>query len=129
MQVLPVAGGWNKVVDLFGRVYAGEMERRPGRFMILLIDCDRNLDRIGKVKARIPQQLGDRVFVLGVLTEPEYLKPDLGPLETIGSAMAQDCREGTRTTWAHKLLRHNTAELDRLYDQVRPLLFGSPPGQ
>jgi len=39
--------------------------------------------------------------------------------------MAKDCREDTDTTWGHPLLRHNTGELDRLREHVRPILFAS----
>jgi hypothetical protein len=69
--------------------------------------------------------LTGRVFILGALTEPEALKADLGSYETIGLAMARDCREETDTTWGHRLLRHNERELDRLRAKVRPILFQS----
>jgi hypothetical protein len=63
------------------------------------------------------------VFILGVLTEPEGLKPDLGAYETIGLAMAKDCREETETVWGHSLLRHNEKELHRLREDVHQFLF------
>jgi hypothetical protein len=63
------------------------------------------------------------VFILGTLTEPEALKRDLGSYETIGLALAQDCRDETDTTWGHDLLRHNAGELERLRETVRPILF------
>jgi hypothetical protein len=56
------------------------------------------------------------------ITEPEELKATLGSYETIGMALAQDCREGT-DTWGHALLKHNTAEIERLREHVRPILF------
>jgi hypothetical protein len=62
--------------------------------------------------------LKDRVFVLGVWSEPEALKANLGSYETIGMAMAEDCREETDTIWGHDLLRHNASELDRLREHV-----------
>jgi len=65
----------------------------------------------------------DRVFILGAWTEPEDLKADLGSYETIGLAMAKDCREETNRIWRHDLLRHNTSEIDRLRRLVRPILF------
>jgi hypothetical protein len=37
--------------------------------------------------------------------------------------MAQDCREETDKIWGHALLKHNAAELARLREQVRPILF------
>ena len=71
----------------------------------------------------IPESLADRVFIPGVLAEPEELKMQLGSYETIGKAMADDCRDETNITWDHALLQHNAAELERLRQQIRPLLF------
>jgi hypothetical protein len=123
MQVLPVAGGWNEVVKVFESTHVAEMNRWPNRFMILLIDFDDREDRAGHVKNAIPKHLADRVFVLGVLTEPENLKAELGSYDKIGSDLAADCREGTDTTWGHRLLRHNAGELGGLRERVRPFLF------
>ena len=67
--------------------------------------------------------LSDRVFILGTLTEPEALKGALGSYEKIGRDLATDCREETDKTWGHKLLRHNTGELDRLRPHARLILF------
>jgi hypothetical protein len=123
LQVLDVAGGWIEVLDLFESVHAVEMDRWHLRLMILIIDFDNRENRLQGAKARIPQHLAERVFILGVLSEPEALRNALGSYESIGSAMAQDCREGTDTTWGHELLRHNASELGRLNQSVRPILF------
>jgi hypothetical protein len=123
IQVLPVAGGWTKVLDRFKSNHVREMDKYPGRFMVLLIDFDGQADRLDRAKAAVPDHLQDRVFVLGVWTEPEYLKPDLGSYETIGRALAKDCREGTDSTWNHGLLRHNSGEIGRLRERVRPILL------
>jgi hypothetical protein len=101
------------------------MERYPQRFLILLIDFDGRGDRLDNAKAVIPDNLKDRVFVLGVWSEPEALKTHLGSYETIGMAMAEDCREETDTVWGHDLLQHNASEIDRLREHVRPILFQS----
>ena len=103
IKVLPEANGWRKVLDLFQSVHVAEMDRWPEQFMVLLIDCDGHADRLGDLKAAVPKHLADRVFVLGVLTEPEDLKPDFGALEGIGSGMAKDCRENTDSIWGHQL--------------------------
>ncbi len=123
MQVLRVAGGWREVLDLFMEVHVVEMDRWPRQRMVLLIDFDNVEDRLQDAKARIPERLTDRVFILGVLSKPEDLKGYLGPYEKIGLAMAKDCREETNTTWGHDLLRHNASELGRLREHVRPILF------
>lgn len=125
MYVLPVAGGWNKVLNVFEAVHIVEMDRCQSRFMVLLIDFDSKLDRLKEAKAVIPDHLVDRVFVLGAWNEPEDLKESLGPYETIGSKMADDCRKDSHETWGNDLLKHNAAELERLREHVRPILFAT----
>ena len=126
IQVLEEAGGWNKVLECFLSDHVAAMKRYTGRFMVLLIDFDGEEGRLQDAKALIPGNLQDRVFVLGALSEPEALKRAIpGSYETIGLALARDCREKTNTTWGHNLLRHNASELDRLREYVRPILF--PP--
>ncbi|MSV28306.1 MAG: hypothetical protein EXQ52_06120 [Bryobacterales bacterium] len=94
--------------------------------MVLLIDFDGGQRRLDQAKAAIPDSLKDRVFVLGVLTEPESLRAKLEQTyEEIGHAMAEDCHQETTMTWGHELLKHNTSEVDRLRTHVRPFLFGS----
>jgi len=75
----------------------------------------RQQDRLARVQECIPDNLVDRLLVIGVRTEPEVL----------GQAMAEDCREETDTTWGRELLRHNAGEIDRLRQHVRPFLFRS----
>ncbi len=123
MQVLSVARGWPRVLELFQSVHVSEMESNSHRLMILLIDFDGKVERLTQAQAVIPGNLTDRVFILGALNDPEDLKATLGPYENIGSAMARDCRDGTNETWGHELLQHNAGELDRLRKQVRPMLF------
>jgi hypothetical protein len=125
IQVLEEVGGWTQVLERFLSDHVVDMERYPVRFMVLLIDFDGREERLDDAKARIPAHLTDRVFILGALTEPEALKVSLGDYETIGLAMARDCREETDRTWGHNLLRHNTGELERLREHVRPILFPS----
>jgi hypothetical protein len=123
MGLLNVAGGWTKTLELFALEHEMKMDLYPERFMVLLIDFDGNQQRLTDAKATIPHHLSERVFILGVLTEPEALK---GDLEQIGADLAKDCREDTHTAWAHPLLQHNAGELDRLRKRVRPILFASP---
>jgi hypothetical protein len=120
MQVLPEVGGWLKVLEEFKAVHIGEMNRNSNRFMILLIDFDGQEDRMDRAREVVPTHLTDRVFVLGVWTEPEDLE---GDYETIGAALAKDCHEGTSKMWGDPLLKHNEAEVDRLRERVRSILF------
>ncbi len=101
-----------------------QMLTQPNRFMVLLIDCDGDENRLGDARSAIPSNLTSRVFILGALTEPERLKSDLGGYERIGAGMATDCRNGTDLIWGHPLLRHNAKEVARLRECVRPILFG-----
>src|SRR5580698_4937110 len=99
------------------------MNRNANRFMVLLIDFDGRDDRLTTARSIIPDNLKERVFVLGSWSEPERLRKNLGSYETIGLAMAKDCRDNTEMTWGHDLLRHNAHELERLRVLVRPVLF------
>ena len=122
--MLEVAGGWNEVLLRFLSDHVPGMERYADRTMILLIDFDARERRLEEAKGRIPENLADRVFLLGAFSEPEALKKALSDsYEGIGRKLAQDCREGTDGTWGHPLLRHNAAELDRLRTRVNPILF------
>ncbi len=128
VQILPVAGGWLHVCDIFVSNHAPLMDKYEKRFIVLLIDFDGNLNRLREVQQlieqRIPAPLTGRVFVLGARTEPEELKRcGLGSYEAIGRTMADDCRNGTQTIWAHELLRHNEGELNRLREAVCSILF------
>jgi hypothetical protein len=123
MYVLKPAGGWLEVLRIFESEHISQMDRFANRFMLLLIDFDGDIARLEIVKARIPSRLAERVFVLGVLSEPEELKAQEGSYETIGQRMAQDCQNETNTIWSHRLLQHNAIEVERLREQVRPVLF------
>ena len=113
------------MLDRFLSDHVAGMERYPNRFMVLLIDFDDREERMQDAKATVPVHLMERVFILGSRSEPEALKAELGAYETIGLALARDCREETDTTWSHVLLRHNASELARFREHVRPILFPS----
>jgi hypothetical protein len=125
IQVLPIANGWEKVVANFNDNHVAEMRKLSERTIVLLIDFDEQEDRLNYVMSQIPEDLHDRVFVLGVLSEPEDLKRNTGTgkLEKIGEPLAKDCAEDTNELWGDPLLRHNKAELDRLILSVKPFLF------
>lgn len=131
LQLLPVAGGWTKVLEKFAENYVSYMRKHEAGTMILLVDFDDREDRLQRIKTAIPEDLSDRVFVLGTKTEPEdlkkrprdYKKERLGSLENVGRMLAQDCVDGTDTTWSHDLLAHNSEELKRLRPHVEGFLF------
>jgi len=124
VKVLPLPGGWKKTVGEFTKKYASEMRQLPQRMMVLLIDFDENENRLSYVESHIPDDLKARVFVLGVLSEPENLRTDIKKtFEEIGEALAKDCSDNTNELWGHTLLKHNKGELDRMASSVKPFLF------
>jgi hypothetical protein len=127
IQILQEAGGWLVLLERFQSDHIAGMHKYPTRFMILLIDLDGKLDRIGDVARQIPAELAARVFILSTLTEPEDLRASAGSYEEIGKAMARDCREQADNIWKHQLLRHNSEELVRSRESIRPFLFQLMP--
>ncbi len=124
IQILPPAGGWRKAVDRLFDVHIPEMQKFSEERLILAVDLDRSEGRLRDVKAKIPAALQDRVFAIGVLSEPEDLKRAFGTsFEGIGELMASNCYDNTGELWEHYLLKHNRSEVDRLSSSVRPFLF------
>ena len=126
IQILPPRGGWRKVLEDFKKNHIPMMYKYPYRMMILVIDFDRNSERLDIAKAWIPSDLCERVFILGVFSEPEQIKKETGlSFEAIGKGLAKDCADNTEKLWGHNLLAHNKSELDRLVVSVKPLLFAT----
>lgn len=128
MQVERPAGGWNEVLKLFEEEHVFEMDRCDNRYMVLLIDFDGIEDRLQLAKERIPDRLADRVFIFGARTTPEALRhalreAGLDSFENIGKGLAEDCRNGTETVWAHPLLQHNAEEVERSRQHLLPILL------
>lgn len=124
IQVLPPAGGWTAVVEKFEKSYVPKMRQYSDRYMVLLIDFDTKDNRFEYVSKRIPDDLKSRVFILGVLDEPEDLRKTLGKsFESIGDNLAANCADSTNELWEHQLLKHNETELKRMAALVKPFLF------
>lgn len=128
LQVLGPARGWAKVIDIFAQQHIPKlrMPKYRQRRLILLMDFDTAQNRREYVQDRIPEDLKDRVFVLGCWDEVEALKKDLGypGLEKIGADLATNCAENREDLWQHPQLQHNQAEVQRLGESVKPFLFG-----
>jgi hypothetical protein len=124
IQILTEAGGWLNVCQTFLSEHVKGMRNYPHRHLVLLLDFDNQTGRPGHVVGQIPQDIRDRVFLLGVKSEPEALKQaGLGSFEGIGGNLAKECRAGIRDTWSHDLLKQNASEVNRLELAVRPILF------
>lgn len=126
VETPPFVGGWNKVVTQFSKQYAASLQKYPERRLLLIIDFDESYEtRLDWIKQHIPDDLVARVFVLGVLSEPEKLKTALGHLsyETIGKMLAEECANNTNKLWGHDLLKHNQYELARMMKEIKPFLF------
>ncbi len=124
IQVLQIADGWKKAVDQLTNDYATGMRQFPQRMIVLLIDFDEDENRLSYVKSLIPEDLKERVFIIGAQSNPENLrKATKKSLEGIGEALAKDCSDNTNELWGHDLLKHNKLELDRMVLSVKPFLF------
>ena len=123
------AGGWRKVVSKFTDQLVPEMRKYRACATVLLIDFDcyegsSYEDRLHKVTRAIPDDLKNRVFVLGVLSEPEKLKAKSRmSFEKIGETLADGCPDNKNELWKDELLKHNEGELSRILLLVRPFLF------
>ncbi|MCC7493641.1 MAG: hypothetical protein IT204_14900 [Fimbriimonadaceae bacterium] len=119
------AGGWLKAVSLAHQAWLQSMRRHPERRLLLVIDCDGNPGRLAEVTEGIPDELRDRVFVMGPLDSPEILCRETSQrTEGIGGSLAEACVANQPGLWQHPQLQHNAAELQRLADSVRAWLLG-----
>lgn len=124
IQVVPIADGWKKAVEQLTNDYGPGMRKYLKRRIVLIIDFDKNENRFSYVDSHIPEDLKERVFVLGVQSNPEKLKSDSRKsFEEIGKSLAQDCSDNPNELWGHNLLQHNKGELDRMASSVKPWLF------
>ncbi|MDB9450336.1 hypothetical protein [Dolichospermum circinale] len=130
IQVLAVARSWKKVMKEFENNHIINMRQIPQRNILLLIDFDDQEDRFSYAEGYIPEDLRNRVFILGVKIEPRDLKKDvlknfqgIKSFENIGEALAKDCAENKNELWGHDLLIHNKPELERMILSVKPFLF------
>ncbi len=123
MKILPPAGGWTKVLDVFLKEHVSALREKSNRCLILLVDFDEKTNRRAYLEGKIPEDLKSRVFLIGPWKNPEKLKVG-GKYEEFGSQLAHACQGKSLHPWDHPLLAHNANELERLREHVRPILFG-----
>lgn len=122
VEIQPLAGGWEYAVERFENNEITKMRIYPNRYLVLVIDFDNKDDRENYVKGKIPEDLKDRVFILGSLDRPEKIK-NVGTREEIGEGLAQDCYGKTDNFWKHEQLKHNQDELKRMHSIVNSIIF------
>jgi len=127
IKVENVAGGWKKASDKFVEEYAEPMRKKfDKRHVLILIDLDGNTSRLKDEQDKIPEDLKDRVFVIGSQITPEKLSANLGGMskEKIGEALADECAGRDGTIWQSEMLAQNLPELERMRATIYPhLLF------
>jgi hypothetical protein len=126
VKVMPPPGGWREVLKTFTNEYIHKLRNNQKGHILLLIDFDDHYDdRRKEFDDAIPDDLKERVFVVGAKLTPEQLKRELARnYEQIGLLLADDCFAGTAITWDHNHLKHNEPDRLRLVSIVKPILFG-----
>jgi hypothetical protein len=119
IQVESVARGWKKAVVRFVEEFAVPMTKKfDMRHVLILIDFDERENRFEFVQDMIPEDLRNRVFIMGCQDEPEGpqgVRTATGLTnEKLGEALAEACTNGTDGVWAHEILAHNLPELQRM---------------
>ena len=122
-QLLSPAGGWRHAIEQVSSD-DNDLGSYPMRHLLLVIDFDDHAERRNEIEAAIPQQLSNRVYIVGSLKEAEDLKPVFGRYELVGEALWKACMDQTNDPWEHELLAHNLPEVKRLMPIVQRLLFG-----
>lgn len=125
IQVRPPSGGWARVLEDFETHQVANLRGNSLLHLAMLIDFDEQVEtRTAHFRGRIPDDVLERVYILGARNEPEPLRQTTGKsLEMIGRALATACADGEAGLWDNELLRHNAAELVRLTASVKPFLF------
>lgn len=123
LQVLNLANGWSKGRDMLLSLSEGHLKKFTNAHALLLIDHDGYPARGSDIKAQISDEVKDRVFVIGVLSEPEELKSANQKYEQMGKRIADGCKDNNSDFWQHELLVHNLEEVQRLSEVVHDFFF------
>jgi hypothetical protein len=123
--VYDLARGWERGKETLLKLSKGYMREYPSSYALLIVDFDGNAHRGSEIKNQIPEEVRDRVFVVGVLNEPVNLKNSTGmKFEQLGLQIAEGCKDSNIDFWERQeLLAHNVDEIRRLSKAVRNLFF------
>jgi hypothetical protein len=125
MQVVEPACGWEKTLDTLRDEYVALLRQHHNAYVVLVIDFDGSCEKRRKFcDSEIPEDVRDRVFVVGSQIDPETLKRSLDKnYEDIGRSLADDCDGDKLDFWGHEQLMHNESDRLRLVQVVKPFLF------
>jgi hypothetical protein len=124
LQVTKPAGGWVKGRNKLLELSNNRLQTNLFSHAVLIIDFDNYNDRGSEIMSQVPEGVRDRVFVIGVLSNPEDLKRSLNKnFEQIGSQIAEGCKDSSIDFWQHDLLVHNIEEIRRLSGAFRDIFF------
>lgn len=125
IDVRTVAGGGQKVFDLFESEMVPYLKRFDQSCVILVIDFDGEFEnRIERFNDIVQNEFIDRVFIIGCRDEPEAFKSACGfSLETIGDKLATDCLLTNHQFWTDPHLSHNAPMVERLSRHVKSIIF------
>lgn len=120
-----VARGWERGRDKLLELCSGHLVKYTSAHAILIIDFDEQAQRASEIRDSVPDGLRDRVFIIGVFSEPEQLRRSTKKsYEQIGRMMAKGCKENNTDFWQKEtLLAHNLEEIRRLSEAVHDLFF------
>lgn len=124
MQVMPVEGGWKKVIEKILADYVPKVRSNLHTHVLGIIDCDEHPDRIVEQLSQFPEDVRDRIFLLGTLDDPQAFKRAVKlPFEKIGISLADECFQQEFSLWRHEHLAHIHEEIARAAATLRPILF------
>ena len=129
MQIVDVARGWLKVVGVIKDEYVPLLKNNLNSHVLGIIDCDKDADRIAEQLENFPEDIRNRIFLLGVNENPQEFKRSAKMhFAKIGEKLADECYKDELDLWNHEMLSYSSSEALRAKDALRELVFGlSPP--
>jgi hypothetical protein len=119
IQVTNVANGWKKAINTFLDEHAGLMRKFETRYVLIMIDFDDRENRFEYALNQIPEDLRNRVFIMGCQDEPERVRAATGlTKEKLGEALAEACSSMAEGLWGNEILAHNQRELERMQTTI-----------
>lgn len=124
IDIRPFSGGWPKVLKDLKNEHLCGLRNYQHRHLVILVDFDNFGEDRREIFKDIPEDVKERVYVIGPSVEVESLEKDAGlTAEIIGTELAKACANGEPGLWKNKFLEHNETELKRLRDSVKSFLF------